>query len=147
MGLRRWLIMLVCLAWAAAIFMISGTSFSPETIFAWLHEHVFLEDVSFQTFRRLWFAYWGYVSKGLHFLAFVILMVLCTLGIDRLWGRRLWRSLFIAAALCLAYAASDEWHQAFVPRRSAELADFFTDALGIATAGIFLSFFRRTRQK
>jgi VanZ family protein len=42
-----------------------------------------------------------------------------------------------AALLGVAYAASDEWHQSFVPGRSAEVADWLADALGVV-AGLFL---------
>ncbi|HLE20188.1 MAG TPA: VanZ family protein [Vicinamibacteria bacterium] len=35
----------------------------------------------------------------------------------------------------LAYAVSDEWHQRFVPRRSASLEDLAVDCLGISRKG------------
>jgi VanZ family protein len=35
-----------------------------------------------------------------------------------------------ALALCIAYAGLDEWHQAYVPGRSAALADVLVDAGG-----------------
>jgi len=36
----------------------------------------------------------------------------------------------------VAYAASDEWHQSFVPGRSAEVNDWYADAIGaLAGAG------------
>jgi len=37
----------------------------------------------------------------------------------------------LSVAVGIAYAASDEIHQMFVPGRSAELADLFADAAGI----------------
>ena len=40
-------------------------------------------------------------------------------------------SVRVAAALGLLYAASDEWHQSFVPGRSADPADWVADALGV----------------
>lgn len=44
------------------------------------------------------------------------------------------RDFFIGFAIAVAYAASDEFHQRFVPGRSAELADLFADAVGSAIA-------------
>ncbi|MBU0761497.1 MAG: VanZ family protein [Candidatus Altiarchaeota archaeon] len=43
-----------------------------------------------------------------------------------------------ALALCVLYAASDEFHQYFVPGRSSELADVGIDFLG-SFFGVFLS--------
>ena len=40
-----------------------------------------------------------------------------------------------AWALAVAYGASDEWHQSFVPNRHAELRDLGSDAIG-ALAGV-----------
>ena len=35
-----------------------------------------------------------------------------------------------AFAMASAYAATDEWHQSFVPGRSADLHDWYADAIG-----------------
>ena len=41
-----------------------------------------------------------------------------------------------AWVIAVAYAASDEWHQSFVPGRSPDAADWFADAVGaLAGAG------------
>ena len=46
--------------------------------------------------------------------------------------------LAMAAILSVAlYALSDEWHQSFVPARTAELADWIADAAG-GTCGVFI---------
>ena len=39
-----------------------------------------------------------------------------------------------AAAIAIAYAVSDEWHQAFVPDRHSDVADVVADAAGAALA-------------
>ena len=44
------------------------------------------------------------------------------------------RDFFIGFAIAVAYAASDEFHQRFVPGRFAELADLYADAIGSAIA-------------
>ena len=38
----------------------------------------------------------------------------------------------LTAVICLAFAATDEWHQAYVPGRVAAVEDFVADAGGIA---------------
>ena len=45
------------------------------------------------------------------------------------------KNLFFAALICIVYAVSDEFHQIFVPGRSAEGKDVLTDIAG-AAAGI-----------
>jgi VanZ family protein len=53
--------------------------------------------------------------------------------------------LLVAWLTTVAYAASDEWHQTFVPGRSGEPRDVMIDAVG-AAAGLFLfAAWRRAR--
>jgi VanZ family protein len=42
----------------------------------------------------------------------------------------------VAIVVALAYAASDEWHQSFVPGRTATPRDVAIDGIGIALAAI-----------
>jgi VanZ family protein len=44
------------------------------------------------------------------------------------------RDFFIGLAIAVTYAASDEFHQRFVPGRDADLADLYADAVGSAIA-------------
>ena len=44
------------------------------------------------------------------------------------------RDFVIGFAIAVAYAASDEFHQRFVPGRYADLADLYADAVGSAIA-------------
>ncbi len=43
----------------------------------------------------------------------------------------------LAVGVASAFGASDEWHQSFVPGRSAELADWVADTAGAACAAMF----------
>jgi len=45
-------------------------------------------------------------------------------------GVRQGRAVLIAIVLASAYAASDEWHQSFVPLRSADVLDWVADTIG-----------------
>jgi len=49
-------------------------------------------------------------------------------------GRASARRTILAFLLTVAFGASDEWHQSFVPGRSGKLGDWLADALGAALA-------------
>lgn len=67
-----------------------------------------------------------------HFLLYAMLaaLMLIALGAPR---RLSSRSVAVAGFAALAYALSDEYHQSFVPGRSASLFDLIVDAAGIAS--------------
>lgn len=50
-----------------------------------------------------------------------------------------WRGVVLASALGIAYAASDEWHQTFVPGRKGNLFDVSLDSVA-TLAGAYLWF-------
>lgn len=65
------------------------------------------------------------VKKGGHMLEYAVLAWLW----HRAWGQR---STWLAWGLAVVYAASDEFHQSFVPGRHAQWADVGVDAVGAA---------------
>lgn len=93
--------------WAAAIFWVSSR-----------------QTVSIPTFRS--------ADKVLHFGAYAVMGFLLAHGATTGGLPPRW-----AVALGWAYGASDELHQAFVPGRSADPADWAADALGVL-AGTFV---------
>lgn len=74
---------------------------------------------------------WG-ADKLMHFGAYAVLGLLLARGTTLLGLGRGW-----PVVLGALYGASDEWHQSFVPGRSADPADWVADALGVL-AGVFL---------
>jgi VanZ family protein len=48
-----------------------------------------------------------------------------------------WRNAAVAIAIAVGYAFTDEFHQMFVPGRSAQFSDLLADAIGVV-AGISL---------
>lgn len=65
------------------------------------------------------------LRKGAHFTEYFILFWLVLLG----WGnfvRNRWKIL----VLCILYAASDEFHQLFIPGRVGNLGDVLIDSCG-----------------
>lgn len=79
-------------------------------------------------------------DKVVHFLAYALLGALLARAVEE--PRRLW----LAALLGVAYGASDEMHQRYVPGRSAELADLAADALGVVAA-VSLFYLHRVRAR
>jgi VanZ family protein len=73
-------------------------------------------------------SWWSSADKMIHFAVYGLLAILiCRIG-------RGWHAAILGALLAAAYGATDEWHQSFVPGRSAEFADWLADALGAVVA-------------
>ena len=107
-----YLFLLAALVWMAIIFW-----FSSQSRLFYLPED--LLDVIFK--------------KSAHALAYAVLWWL--------WWRALGRRPWLALALTLAYAISDEWHQTFVPGRHGQPFDVGVDSVGALLA--LLGFSRR----
>ncbi|MGB5810869.1 MAG: VanZ family protein [Polyangiales bacterium] len=75
-------------------------------------------------------------DKGIHFVEYAVLGWLCAAAASRTWlTRPWWRTAVFALFVTVLWGLSDEIHQAFVPGRSAEVADLIADTIG-ATFGI-----------
>ena len=57
------------------------------------------------------------------------------------------RDLLLALVLAAAYAASDEYHQTFVPSRGASVRDVLIDTCGAAAALSLVFFWRKSRER
>lgn len=59
------------------------------------------------------------------------------------------RGALLAFAVAVLYAASDEWHQTFVPGRNGNVYDWTVDlaGAGIALVGLRIALLRRGRQR
>lgn len=76
-------------------------------------------------------------DKVLHAGAYAVLAALAAWALTRGRLRSATRkALMTASLIAIAYGASDEWHQAFVPGRESDVMDLLADALGaLAAAG------------
>lgn len=76
------------------------------------------------------------IRKFAHFTAYFILAILSlnALRTSRVYG---YKSIVIALIICVIYAASDEFHQSFVPGRGPAIKDVFIDSAGAST-GLFV---------
>lgn len=81
-----------------------------------------------------------------HFLVFFLLAFFLTTTIKG--QKKIGLSiLVIILTLALIYAASDEYHQKFVPGRSANIEDFLTDSLGIFSSTLLYLYIESKRIK
>ncbi len=113
--LRYWV---PAFAYMALIFLLSSMHLTAPAI----------EDVPFQ-------------DKGVHFLEYLVLGSLCAYATRHTWpAHAALRTHALGFFLSTAWGFSDELHQAFVPGRSADVADLFADALGsLAGVGLFVA--------
>ena len=79
------------------------------------------------------------VNVAAHFTEYLVFGVLLLLAARRTWPALGWGKLaLVAIALASAYAVTDEFHQAFVPGRLCDPADWLTDTLG-ASLGVVIT--------
>ncbi len=81
-------------------------------------------------------------DKAIHFAEYSVLGWLCAGAAARSWPTAAtWRTFAFAVFVSTLWGLSDEIHQALVPGRSAELADFVADFFGSAFgAGVWFLF-------
>jgi len=83
-------------------------------------------------------AHIGWEDKIAHFAVYTVFSILVCRSAAAVWNSPA-RQAAMAAAGTVIFAGIDEMHQAFIPGRFAEIADFAADAAG-AAAGIALFF-------
>lgn len=119
MNTQRWRIALI--TWIILIFIASSSLLSSDNT-----EKVLVYDSLNYTLRKL-----------AHVAEYAVLVLL--------WFRSLWTKpkrfipyVIWSVVLSILYAASDEWHQSFVPNRLGIWTDVVWDATGAILAGIGL---------
>lgn len=91
-------------------------------------------DLSDERVKEIADAIEGLVRKAAHMAEFGILSVLLYIWIGQ-WEMRFLRRAVTAAGAAAVYAATDEFHQLFVPGRSGRFSDVCIDSAG-AIAGV-----------
>lgn len=79
-----------------------------------------------------------HLDKVTHFLLYAILGALLVPAVVAASAPRM-RAVMLALAAVAAFAAVDEWHQRFIPGRSADVADFAADLAGATFALLLLA--------
>ena len=86
------------------------------------------------------------IRKGAHFGAYLILGLFTAHAMEPK-SRKEWMWTLV---ICIIYAASDEYHQTFIPGRSGELKDVLIDSsgsfTGITLYGLILSLLQKRRR-
>jgi VanZ family protein len=72
------------------------------------------------------------IRKYAHTSVYLVLAVLIFIAFKR-YGSKRPAALLFSFLICALFAASDEFHQLFVPGRSSQLLDFALDCAGAAT--------------
>jgi VanZ family protein len=94
-------------AWALLIFVLSsipGAAFPPSKLFSY--------------------------DKLAHATVYGVLGAFCFLALPRTWSKRASVLVLISGAMTTMYGFTDEFHQLFVPGRSADLRDVLADGVG-----------------
>ena len=132
---RRWRLPLILSGWLLLIFGTSCTVNRPLAFFELIQNFTGADRASMESFAVFWGISWFAIVKGWHFTEFSILTFLCVGVIKWCRGFIDSGSIFGAMVFCFAFAASDEFHQSFVPDRFGTVQDVLIDSLGVCAAG------------
>ena len=119
MHIRNWRFCL--LGWMVLIFLFSSSLFSADNT----------EQVLVYDFLNI------SVRKCAHVVEYAILAYLWFRSLHTS-DERFTRNVFLSVIFSVLYAASDEWHQSFVPSRDGTVTDVIWDATGAVLMGGFL---------
>ena len=120
------------------IFGTSCTVIRPQEFFAIVARSTGAGPESMARFALFWGVCWFAVVKGWHVAEFAVLTYLCAAALRWWFGRWTTRIVIAAMLFGVAFAASDEWHQSFVPDRYGTFQDVLIDSLGVLLAGSIL---------
>ena len=88
-----------------------------------------------------------FIRKAAHLTEYAILAGWVMAALQRSFNPRHWqwraRTFALALGVCLLYAASDEWHQSFVPSRQGCVRDVAIDTAGALGGLLLLRLFQR----
>ncbi len=90
----------------------------------------YTKNLSAQTKEKLVKRAQPIIRKAAHFSIYAVVGVLIMSFVST-YKLLLWKKFFISICVGLFYAISDEYHQSFVPGRSAELRDVLIDTTGV----------------
>jgi VanZ family protein len=130
-------------------FSAAPTIFHGITLFLWMSVIFSFSSLPGSSYfdPPLWYIF---ERKGAHVFEYAVLMLLSVRFFRAWFSEESFRRILSLAGVCsLAFAATDELHQFFVPYRGAKMSDVAIDGLGILLAGaaIFLILRRSQRNK
>lgn len=106
-------------------------------VFAWAGTIFYLSTLTGSEVERINAMHWW--DKALHFIAFSAGGVVMAYTLGRTTGWSTKRIVLVTTLAVSAYGWTDEWHQQWVPGRSAkDVGDWTADTLGGATGAFIL---------
>ena len=136
--------LLIWLIWLGVIFWMSHQDKDETTLKAgvlrWLLDQLGLDG-------RQWMdgPYTFYIRKLAHLTEYAILMILSLrLAILR-WPYR--KALIYSLVFCIFYAATDEFHQIFIPGRVGSVIDVGIDTIGACFGALLYKLVLKLKQK
>jgi len=97
-------------------------------------------DLQTMAGQENWQKLHAFIRTAAHFTEYAILGVLLSSFLLR-FSR--YRAVLFSMVAGMIYAATDEWHQAFVPGRACQFSDWMVDALGCLFGILLVLFFVR----
>lgn len=156
MAVRRFLFyVLPVLLWLAVIFSLSTkagsaahTNSDLNRLLALFFPH-FYHNLTWHQLDAMHY----YLRKCAHLTEYAVLGILMlrafrSTGVPRTPGRITRSLILISWLLCAIYAATDEYHQVFVPGRSPEVTDALLDSVGAAIGiALYCAWVRRREHR
>lgn len=84
-------------------------------------------------------------DKLMHFIAYFLYGLALQFSFSKI--RKKSRYIFLTILIGALYAASDEFHQSFIPGREADIFDWLADFLGIIASLAFSNLFFKLKEK
>ncbi|MBV9865818.1 MAG: VanZ family protein [Abitibacteriaceae bacterium] len=134
---RSNLIGLMTSVWAIIIFATSCT-FIERRVFINFVKRFIPAGMPQQLWVSFWSAFGIFVVKAYHISEYALLSYLLYLTLYRQWGKTRGRAMLSSAIIALLFAASDEWHQTFVPGRGGTWVDVVIDSVGIGLTTLYV---------
>lgn len=95
----------------------------------------FIEDIDMKFILYPFWIFYRYPDKAMHMILYVGFGILIYYTLNNSSNQNFKKHAFLLAIIIGSiYGASDEFHQSFVPGRSANIWDFGADVLGVTTA-------------
>ncbi|TCP53732.1 VanZ family protein [Tumebacillus sp. BK434] len=151
--------LLLSLAWMLLIFYKSGQSYGEQDLRPllrqWIEEPTlllvlpnieFLYDGGLVSYQDPYSMLEFFIRKAAHVTEYFILAFLLWRTFAATTVRQV-SALILTALLSILYAASDEWHQSFVPGRTGHAIDVYVDSIGVFLVVLLALFFRSGRSK
>jgi len=135
---RRWLAAVLLVAWASVIFTTSCFFIHRDTFIRFIGRG--LPDGAT---RHGWSNLWLYAGlifvKGYHMAEYALLYCLLFFAARTYLHKSVAQTTRIGIVCCILYAASDEWHQTFVPGRGGTIVDVIIDTTGALLAACLIA--------